>query len=455
MRKFGWLVWIFMTQVLWGCAGLAQPSASPVTPVHQTYQETAALTLTKQPILATTAVNFEPATTPMFESSLVTQPAVTATKQPTVTRGIIPVCQGKGQITVPSATFGFDGTIVYQAGIFDGLYTIGGVPLRQSRLPADQTKKFDVYGFSPNGKWLAYSPVPPIAFESGFVLNSFDIVLVSDEREQLINTMDVRNFGDDLPRHLQAHLEAPVSTSWINDQLLYTNLAAKTEQKTEYTGYYIYSPKVLNPFTGEWISEVMSNLPDSGVASIAFSSDLTRALYYTPPAHLVLLDLSTGKVLWEDKKFLTSVGAMVTKWAPDDNMVLVANRTSSAPQTIKVSLANRDGRLLRTIASDSYPTDHFSPLGIAWSPNARYIAMTQLGIPRDQVYIYDVEQDAYLFGCPASGHYLVWSPDSKYLAIGGENASLRVLEIKTGEITEIAPYGIPVGWSTSFPTDWP
>lgn len=446
------LIWIFMGQFLLGCTSLAQPFTSTVASPNQAKQETVVLNLTEQPKLTITVANFESTTTPVPKSGLESHP--TATERSTITRGSIPVCQGNGQSVLPSDTFGFNGTIVYQLDIFDGLYTIGGVPLHQSQLPVDQTQKYDVYGFSPNGKWLAYSPIPLAAFESGFVLEKFDVVLVSDEGEWLVNTLDVHNFWDDLPRTYKAHLEAPVSNSWINDRLIYTNLAAKTEEKTEY-GYYLYLPKVFNPFTGKWIPEVMTNLPNSSIASIAFSPDLTRALYFVPPAHLALLDLTTGKTIWKDRNFSTSVEGIVTKWAPDNRMALIANRTFSAPQTFKISLITRDGLLFRIIANENYPADHFSPSGIAWSPDARYIAMTQLGIPDDQVYIYDVKRDTYLFRCPASGLYLVWSPDSRNLVIGGELAPLQILEIETGKITEIAPSGIPVGWSTSFPNDWP
>lgn len=447
--KKDYLFLMLMTGFLFSCVGSIQPSEPTVTPQYLDNGTANTPMLSGPPVQTATIAKPAPTLTPTLKPSPTMLPL--PTRVPGITHGSIPVCQGEGEVLAPSKDFGFNGTIVYQLDVFDGLYTIGGVPLRQSQLPVDQTQKYDVYGFSPDGKWLAYSPIPPAAFKPGFVLEDFAVALISDEREHLVNTMDVRDFVTELPRDPEYQLDAPVSVSWINNQLIYTNLAARSEEKTEY-GYYYHLPKVFNPFTGDWISEIFTNLPHRSNVSVAFSFDLKRALYFEPPKHLSLLDLESEKTLWSNKKFTTDISMIITKWAPDDSMALVANTTF---QTFKVSLVTRNGRLFRHIASDSYPSDHFFPLGIAWSPNARYIAMSQLKLLSDQIYVYDVKQDTYLFKCPVSGLYLVWSPDSRYVAIGGENAPLQVLEIETGKITEIAPYGIPVGWSNSFPVDWP
>jgi hypothetical protein len=50
---------------------------------------------------------------------------------------------------------------------------------------------------------------------------------------------------------------------------------------------------------------------------------------------------------------------------------------------------------------------------------------------------------------------MIWSPDSRYLAFGKAGLGLRLLEVSTGEVIELLPDAIPVGWSATFPVEWP
>jgi len=183
---------------------------------------------------------------------------------------------------------------------------------------------------------------------------------------------------------------------------------------------------------------------------------MQRALYYKAPDRLVLWDLTENEAIWEYKKSIRSVSSIEIMWAPDDSMVLIANKSKENPMDFEIVLLSRDGRVDQIIATRNYPALDFYPIYIEWSPNSRLISMSNNKLFENEVYIYDANNKDYLYRCPFSNPgNMVWSPDSRYLAMGKGYESLRILDIEKEEILELVPYGIPVGWSETFPIDWP
>jgi WD40 repeat protein len=428
-------------------ADVTRSSTQPLTPTENTFYLSPSDTPT-DPSNETLTVTVTPTVKPTNITYL--------TVGPSKTTGSVPICQGNGKVLPKPDNFSIDGTIVYHTyDMFSGLYTYGGNPLHQSQLPVDQSNSYEVFGFSPDGKWLAYMPIPPGAFEQlwerEFKWEYFDLFLLSDSREKIEHKMDFSKFNLNMPKD-EFSQQGPLGNVWINDHLIYTNLMSVTKEKSDITGFHSHYPAVFDPFSGTWYQELIAEFPDEGISKIAFSSDLSRALYYKPPNRIVLWNLSGKEVIWENNDLISSVSSLELKWSPDDSMAIIANRYKKIPGIFEFYLMTRNGEINRIIANSNYPTQDFYPIYIEWSPDSRLIAMSNF----NEVYIYDVGKDSYLFVCPFnSPSNMIWSPNNRYLAMGEGFESLRILDIENGNVIELIPYGIPVGWSATFPTDWP
>jgi WD40 repeat protein len=304
-----------------------------------------------------------------------------------------------------------------------------------------------VFGFSPNGRQFSYSPIPPAAFNKDFVLDTFDVFTLFGERSGRRDIMDVTQFSSELPPN--THFEAIWSEKsyWINDELIYTPIVFKTSEMI-YAGVL---PAIIE-IGGLWQDELIEALPGEKISVIGFSPDLTRAMYFSPPQHLILWDREKTTVLWEDARFPTTDSTLNIRWSPDSSMVVIS-RYSVSEEDQYILLMTREGKPKTLIARSDFPND-LKPFTIQWSPNNQYLAMVGFN---QVVYIYDAFADRYLFRCPLSSNVynLVWSPDSKYIAFGGDSsrfdlAPLGIVDIQTGNVTNILPYGIPVGWSGNF-----
>jgi hypothetical protein len=81
----------------------------------------------------------------------------------------------------------------------------------------------------------------------------------------------------------------------------------------------------------------------------------------------------------------------------------------------------------------------------------------------DELFIYDTGTWQFVYSCPIASYKpspprLLWSPDGAYIALYTFSSSLSpllILEVKTGEIIELVQDAIAVGWSDSFPVEWP
>jgi hypothetical protein len=457
------LIVIFLSALLLaGCASAANtsvatetsaPKSNLATPVKPTETKTATPTINLATEVESTSVEKNEITTTITPSP---------TEGPSVARGPIRTCQGNGEVLPISDDFTIKGTIIYQLiENYSGLYAFGGDPGQQSQLPVDQKEYYRVLGFSPDGKWLAYIPIPLGAFDQlwtrEFVWEYFDLVLLSDTGEKIEHRMDITQFTLGLSKDEYSQ-QGPAENIWINDHLIYTNLTVIAKEKTEFYGYFLPNPAVFDPFTGTWHQELIEALPDDDISKIAFSSDMQRAVYFKAPDRLVLWNLMENEAIWEYQKSIRSVSSIEIKWAPDDSIVLIANQNKEKPMDFEIILLSRDGKVEQKIASWNYPAPSFYPIYIEWSPNSKYVSLsnTTLYEFEDEVYIYDVNSKGYLYRCPFNNPgNMIWSPDSRYLAMGEGYESLRILDIEKEEILELVPYGIPVGWSETFPTDWP
>ena len=435
---FGYLV-----AFLVGCVAL--PSESPTSTITVPIT-----TIQSIPIMQTATITPSPS------------PTVATPFRPvsTDTEEVIPICPSAGEPVV-SPDFGIPGTIVYQTSQYYGLYTIGGTSLNQSHLPVDKNQEFSFLGFSPDGTWLAYVPLLFVSPETrtlmGEVLSdTLSVVLLSANGETIEHSLDIQHFESELP--VANQLTYLYSNGWINDHLIYVVFYVQNPDPTT-TQVISLLPIVLNPFDGIWEERLITGLPNRyNSGPIGFAPDMSRVFYITKGGDVVLRDLSNETESLIEMDFYSSPDDVIL-WSPDGSMAVIANRGVS-PSHRRGFIVSPD-RMVENIIIDSIsPSSGFQLGDIKWSPDGRYLALVNMYGIVDDLYLYDTSSDVYLYRCPLTEYTdtyprLVWSPDSLHIAISGQSAPMHILNIQTGEVNELLPDAIAVGWSDRFPVVWP
>jgi hypothetical protein len=385
------------------------------------------------------------------------------------------MCPGGGDVNVLPDKFGMAGIIVYQNNDKKGLYTIGGMPLMHSQLPVDNTQQNEVFGFSPNGEWLAYAPntgvstAKLIVEPSGILTTTgtiaFDtpqLILLSANGDRIESSFDQSRITVDLAiTTLNKALRWP-NSYWNNNNYLFILLYF---WDLDPYSHGAERPILFDPFEGIWVQELILGLDDRYLqGNVGFSPDLTRVLYDTQNGDLYtgiqLRDLTTNDVLWSDTEFQLGKNTLIL-WSPDSSMVAVGN--IGIDQRFHTTyLISHDGKA-KVIEDSKFPTSEFHLVSLNWSPNSRYIAMVDSNGTTYQLYIYDNDLDQYLYYCPLvsyeGGSHLdpIWSPDNFYIAFSSSilHMPVQILNVQTGEMFNLLKEGFAVGWSDKFPTVWP
>ncbi len=388
----------------------------------------------------------------------------TQTKQPTTSvqtvtnKGPIPVCSGRGIPKQPQVDFGLPGTIIYQGEeIFHGMYvggpgmkTVGGSPLTYSQLPVNQTQRYDVFGFSPNGNWLAFSPVS-YDFEGNVIYGNPKIVLLSASGEKVENVLDTSSIQSTIP---EGYLLGDFDFGyWINNDLLYGYFNIRVWPEFLLSSYEGRS-SVIDTFSGVLIPDVITKLDNTNSnQSMGFSPDMSRVLYQSSDG-FTLFDLIYNHTIWSAKVQIP-YGVQID-WSPDSSYVAYAVLGDSINRGL-VSILSREGEM-ETILSDSF--SGYQVGSIKWSPDSRNLALTLKSEAGEQsAFIYNLQYSQNIYQCPILGENFIgdvfWSPDAEYIAYGYFGKSMVVLNLQTGDVFELGKIGVPVGWSDKFPTVWP
>lgn len=369
----------------------------------------------------------------------------------------IPLCPTEGRLISPPPGFGIEGTIIYQQNNWYGLYAIGGKPLRQGQLPLNATQQASVYGFSPDGQWLAYAPEIP-GIEGAVVFGTPVLILLSAIGERIEQNLDVSGLEDVLRASCCPDHEFFDSTGeWINNGLLYIRLAGISNMGR---GMVSTLPMVFDPWKGSWVKHWIDDLPEVSRTSlgyvgwnhIKFSPDMSRVLYPSKKGGITLYDLAQGVEVWSDRKYFVMYGEEMA-WSPDSSVVAVINNRAF-PEERHFWVISRDGEVREIIDAANLAIS-----SLCWSPNSRYLAFTDYShIENMYLYLYDRQADHYLYRCPLPRVYteLFWSPDGEWIAFGDAmEGSLYLLKVQTGEVIELVENASPVGWSDKFPVVWP
>jgi len=409
-------------------------------------------------VIATPAITEEP----VSASSTEEQPRVatsTTTAVPTSRNSnalaTIPVCAKSGTPIHPPADFGIPGTIIYQKR-YQGLYTVGGNPLTFSKLPVAEEQKYSTFGFSPDGKWFAFSPIE-YSSTNEIIFDTAKIVLFSANGERIETTLSIEDFVDEPPVEFRLVGFSGYS-HWINNTTIYGALYPSTGTSTS-AGSIDDLPKVLDPFAGVWREDLLKDLPkDTKSLAKGISPDLTRMLYEDMEG-ITLKDLENRIDIWHDKELHSSVFGPLMFWSPDSETVAFANQFVS-PEDRTVVLISRDG-MAKPIMGPILSLSGLLVDDLQWSPDRHSLAVLvwEGENKGDSVYIYDFAAEKFVSRCPIANSTdmhpkVIWSPDNKYLAYVALEYPLIIMDVQSGEILQLADKARAVGWSEKFPVIW-
>jgi hypothetical protein len=429
-------------------------SCRPVelTPTHASTIASPQQATATSPTLPATSTAVPTRFIPTFTSPSTPQPTIT----PAITDEPALNCPGDGTPKSPPIGFGIPGTIVYQKSHLKGLYAMGGKPLHRALFPVQQSQYYFVFGFSPDGNWLAYT-TPEYNNDGSWEIQHPAIVLLSAGGQKIEQFSDVHAFEAKLkPGDLIRRLSP--SSYWINNELInvfieYKNIDLKS------THIYVFS-NIFNPFAGVWQNDVNNQFTNLDFTQeLSVSPDVTRGLYITNLSALTLLDLDNNTAIWNYWNFPSPFGTVI-RWAPDSSTAAAVNIMAPPSSTRHLLIIDRNGGMRDIFDKLSEASKDLMILHIKWSPNSRHLGLIGFDDQNDVLLIYDAFENRYIYNCPIIGYKfhpsdLFWSPDGDWIAYEGwPEGPLEVINLQTGEVFKLENQGIAVGWSSQFPVDW-
>lgn len=363
---------------------------------------------------------------------------------------------------------------------------IGGDPLSESVLISMVGEANpSLVGFSPNGKWLAYSTGSP------FEAVTPTLTLISGDSDRINVTPPT---GDLVPFEANSYTGTWGDMIWINDETMLVYILQILEDSPAYPHYI---KALLNPFTGEWEQSFLEKLDRPSDGAVLLSPDMTRAVFVSEVegfSVVKLWDMAQEKELWQnsedtrDTHFSLSDQAWLgaAAWSPNSHWVAVTAVENRGEHSWPAVSAQGIYLLDRESHQGRFITDYYKRYGrffttndLSWSPDGRYLAMSVfIGgypdldkpfTPLYRLYLYDSVDDklidlCWLLGDTPGAHSstraLIWSPDSQYIAYAGYSSNpfdeatsptLIVVNIYTGEATALLQEAVILGgWSAYF-----
>lgn len=460
VKNFFLLVIIF-SFTLSGCGNLEQSTTQIILP---TVKETTSFSPMITPIQVSQispstkwSAIYTPSPMKTFMPSKTTTPQVSITSTITKTRGItksadaIPECVGKGQPVQPNSSFGIPGTILYQLPEVNGLFTLGEIPLKKSQFSLREKPLKFITGFSPEGKLFGYIPWENEPDQER--VSKITIYVISSNGDVVESELDLRGLLEKLDEDYRL-LEISPHSYWINDHLIYLMFGYMS---TDPHATHIYTfTTIIDPFKGilelDLLGKIKYRADDN---EIGFSPDLSKVMYINGYG-LYLKDLTANELVYDDVKFKTLYSTMI-RWAPDGSMA--AALLTPDQYDVGIRLVSKDGTDQRIIKAETFNVnttiDRFY-----WSPDSQFLALITERDKDAILYLYDVLKEKVIYRCPIIGYggtpaVTVWSPNNEWIATSAfHGKALQVLNIKTGQVFELANNALLQGWSNLFPIDW-
>jgi dipeptidyl aminopeptidase/acylaminoacyl peptidase len=372
----------------------------------------------------------------------------------------IPSCKNSGMPTDPPDGFGIDGVIVYRKQGQGGIRLIGGRPLTYASLPVSGQSDYKLLGFSPDGKWFAFSKINYLSGEQR--LNPLNIELISADGQRLKQSVDLNELTKRIQPWDYAARWLDFPPGWTNDHLINLMIQYASSERGVYLFTTLHAP--LNPFDGKWHFEIIDELPnyDGLWGGPGISDDLTRVLYSSKPdpngvRWTVLWDMSSHQELFRYRWGFSE--SRMARWSPDNAWVIYQENEEQ-----RIFIVSRNGNLLQEIAAarPALNEGEVRLFDYYWSPSSRYIAFSgekpklNSGGKEQSLYIYDLSQNRYVFRCAVStgGFYGVyWSPDSRQVVLTylyEPDYPLILIDIQSGDVFKLAGNSLIGGWSNQF-----
>jgi len=324
----------------------------------------------------------------------------------------------------------------------EDVYLYGGLPLQEKRLQGVLANYAIPVGFSPNGEWFAYATGIPSKGE----VASIHLFSASGQKQtQALPALVLPQEGTGAGTWAWAH--------WISDKYVVARIYRQDNPRD-----LVFA--VLDPFAGQWLHNLPSELPDPDIwTAFAVSPDLTRVVYAGAGNMLILWDLTNQRELWRlndffDPSFVGGAGSRIISivWNADSSGFVFNDMelggSASDLTAYRVYRVDRDGAQISTVSEHGI-------WNLAVSPNGRYLA----GRTEDGLVIYDVSLAKQVATCPiVTGGNLIpfWSPDGSFLAYERDLSSeedlhmaIEVWNLANGTITRLlAKNSIFIGgWS--------
>lgn len=434
VKQFWVLITILVLVIITSCS----PAITPTLDQNQSRKVPPASTLLPAAIVHTPSAELGP--THRVTTSQPTQ----MLKEPILD---IPACVSKNLSLSSFKNSPFTGRIIYQTaqnGRTYGLYTIDYAASEEGKLLTDENQEVSVFGVSPDGKWLAYSPITR-GIDEKRLLDSPVVILLNSNGKRLVHPFDMQMFSTHLKNGYRWFSFG--SSRWINNKFIISTLSGYDPDHTPSRADLF--TKIIDPFQGTWEQNLMKNIPEPFMSpEIDFAPDMSRVAY-TDIEGLKLWDIRQGTLLAVDEK-LAGVTNLTIRWSPDSASVVYTGFGLPDHQTVR--RMSRDGM----ITNIETPDPIASPQILTWSPDGRYFAVKSIDQGKN-IYIFDTMKDVFLFKCaiPDDVVSLVWSPNSLMLAYSGLETPLHILNILDGIVIDTQKNANVVGWSDQFPKNIP
>lgn len=388
------------------------------------------------------------------QDSETTTPNVSSTTQQVVTStpnaDSVPTCHDNGAHIYASENLEINGTIIYQNFDYSGLFTLGGSPIINSQLFVGETQQSIVFGFSPDGEWIAYSPINT---STGAKFDSLEVVLLSTRGERIVQHLTTSDFDNELQIGHQL-VGVSADSYWINSELIYVTLYSQNPDPNT-SGLLINLPKVLSPFDAKWSNQYLDLPGRLSSQEFGISPDGSKSLY--EENGLTLWDYLGKTQIWHDNSLTSPFQALIV-WNSDSSIVAYASLLDPTNNET-VFLVTSTGKY-KPIVNKTFPIPGFSILNLSWSPDGNYLALAGRHEESLIIVIYDVKSGKYISQCPIGESNgirptLVWSPDNSLVAISDIDSPILIFDLDSESVFELTQYGRVLGWSDKFPRELP
>ena len=372
----------------------------------------------------------------------------------------IPSCKNNGIPTDPPDGYGINGAIAYREQGQGGIQLVGGEPLIFTSLQVSQQSEYELLGFSPDGKWFAFSKINN---HNGLqVLNPLTIDLISADGKRFQHLVDLAEITKRIQPWDYAARWLNFPPGWLNDHLINFMIQYASNDRGIFNFETLHA--VLDPFEGIWQFGIIDELPDydGQWGGPGISGDLTRVLYTTKADNsglrwTVIWDLSNHLEISRYRWGFSQT--KIARWSPNSAWAIYQDENEH-----RIYVIPRDGHLIQEILSPKSVTgeDSVQFYDYYWSPSSQSIALigqklfTKSGIEKQSLYIYDLLHKYYIFRCDMSingfnGVY--WSPDSRQIVLTylyEPVFPVILIDIHTGNIFKLTGNSVVGGWSNQF-----